>query len=139
MYKKRQHFSAVSPIQAPATEDQVAQSNSGIEFLVESRLDGATIDDYFNNLKPGVAFCQSRYGVCKVIEAKISGDRTAIGVAVTFPSEIKPFAAYKIFSANGKFIHEFLHTCFDENGALQRMTEAAGEVWTGPDSIDNYC
>ena len=28
---------------------------------------------------------------------------------------------------------------FKENGALQRMTEAAGETWTGPDSIDNYC
>ena len=139
MYKKRQHPPASSAVQHPIAESHVAQSNSGIEFLIEPKIAGATIEDYFNSIKPGVEFCQSRYGVCKVIEAKISGDKTSIGVAVTFPSEIKHFAAYKIFATNGKFIHEFLHTCFDESGALQRMTEAAGEVWTGPDSIDNYC
>ncbi len=139
MYKRPLSSSAVLPAQGFATDSQVTQNNNGIEFLIEPKTDGATIEDYFNVLKPGVAFCQSRNGVCKVIEAKISGDKTSIGVAVTFPSEIKHFAAYKIFAANGKFIHEFLHTCFDESGALQRMTEAAGEVWTGPDSIDNYC
>lgn len=139
MYKKRQLPPASSAVQPPIAESHVAQSNSGIEFLIEPKIAGATIEDYFNSIKPGVEFCQSRYGVCKVIEAKISGDKTSIGVAVTFPSEIKHFAAYKIFATNGKFIHEFLHTCFDESGALQRMTEAAGEVWTGPDSIDNYC
>ena len=44
-----------------------------------------------------------------------------------------------VVRSNGQFFHQFLHTCFKENGALQRMTEAAGETWTGPDSIDNYC
>ena len=139
MYKKRQFFPVGSEVNTPIAESQVAQNNSGIDFLIEPKTDGATIEDYFNRLKPGVEFCQSMYGVSKVIEAKISMDKTSIGVAVTFPSEIKHFAAYKIFAENGKFVYEFLYTCFEENGALQRMTEAAGETWTGPDSVDNYC
>ena len=72
-------------------------------------------------------------------KALMSKDKSSIGVAVSFPSELKHYAAYKVFCINGQFFHQFLHTCFEENGALQRMTEAAGETWTGPDSIDNYC
>jgi hypothetical protein len=109
------------------------------EFLLEPDSENATIEEYFGRLTPGAVFARNRYGESKVIQALMSQDKSSIGVAVTFPSELKNFAAYKIFSVNGQFFHQFLHTCFEENGALQRMTEAAGETWTGPDSIDNYC
>jgi hypothetical protein len=76
----------------------------------------------------------------------LTKDKSTIGVAVTMPSTpprppwsnwIGPFGAYKIYCENGKFVHDFLHTCFDENVALQRMTEAVGEKWTAPDNTDN--
>ena len=69
-----------------------------------------------NLLEP--VFARNRYGESKVIQALMSQDKSSIVVAVTFPSELKNFAAYKIFSVNGQFFHQFLHTCFEENGAL---------------------
>ena len=117
-----------------------AAGGRAVEFLlapIASEL--SSIDEYFARLSPGAAFCKSKYGICNIIEAKKSSDGTSIGVAVTFPSQLKKFAAYKIVVSRNKFKHEFLHSCFEKNGALQRMTEAAGEKWEGPDSIDNYC
>ena len=109
------------------------------EFLLVPDSGNATAEEYFGRLTPGAVFARNRYGESKVIQALMSKDKSSIGVAVSFPSELKNYAAYKVYCINGQFYHQFLHTCFEENGALQRMTEAAGETWTGPDSIDNYC
>ena len=110
-----------------------------VEYLLYSSEDCVNLEAYFAKMTPGVAFSKTRLGYSNVIKAMIAKDKSSIGVAVTMPSGIKPFAAYKINCVNGAVVHEFLHTCFEKNGALQRMTEAAGEKWTGPDSIDNYC
>lgn len=115
-----------------------AQGND-TEFLLMPESGNATTEEYFGRLTPGAVFARNRYGDSKVIQALMSKDKSSIGVAVSFPSEIKHYAAYKVFCINGQFFHQFLRTYFEENGALQRMTEAAGETWTGPDSIDNYC
>ena len=127
----------VAPVRLENVEAKARRDDT--EFLLEPDSENATIEEYFGRLTPGAVFARNRYGESKVIQALMSQDKSSIGVAVTFPSELKNFAAYKIFSVNGQFFHQFLHTCFEENGALQRMTEAAGETWTGPDSIDNYC
>lgn len=110
-----------------------------VEYLLNSPDGHVNLDAYFAKLVPGAAFSKTRWGYSNVVKAMFAKDKSSIGVAVTMPSDIKPFAAYKIYCVDGEIVHEFLHTCFDENGAMQRMTEAAGEKWTGPDSIDNYC
>lgn len=110
-----------------------------VEYLLHSPEDRIDLEAYFAKLTPGVPFSKTRWGYSNVIKAMLAKDKSSIGVAVTMPSDIKPFAAYRIYCADGEIVHEFLHTCFEENGAMQRMTEAAGEKWTGPDSIDNYC
>ena len=61
----------------------------------------ATIEEYFGRLTPRAVFAKNRYGESKVIQALMSQDKSSIGVAVTFPSVLKNFAAYKIFSFNG--------------------------------------
>ena len=117
-----------------------AAGGKEVEYLQEPQgSDHILLDEYFSRLTPGVPFAKSKYGVSNVIQAKMAADGSSFGVAVTFPSELKPYAAYKVFVVKNVYIHQFLHTCFDENAALQRMTEAAGEKWEGPDSIDNYC
>lgn len=117
-----------------------------VEYLLEPTEDNADLEAYFAKLVSGVAISRTQYGYCKVIKAMIAKDKSTIGVAVTMPSTpprppwsnwIGPFGAYKIYCENGKFVHDFLHTCFDENVALQRMTEAVGEKWTAPDNTDN--
>lgn len=110
-----------------------------VEYLLLSSEDHIDLEAYFAKLVPGAVFSKTPRGYSNVINAMLAKDKSSIGVAVTMPSDMKPFAAYKIFCVDGEIVHEFLHTCFEKNGALQRMTEAVGEKWTGPDSIDNYC
>lgn len=111
-----------------------------VTFVKKPENKDATLNDYFVALKTGEVFAKIANGEQHIIQALKSKDETSIGVAVMCTRDkVKPFAAYKITLREGRFEHEFLHTCFDINGALQRMTEAIGEVWTGPDSIDNYC
>ena len=119
--------------------DKTAEGKE-VEYLQEPQTsDRISLDEYFSRLTPGAPFAKTKYGISSVIQAKMAKDGSSFGVAVTFPSELKHYAAYKVFVVKNFYIHQFLHTCFEENGALQRMTEAAGETWTGPDSIDNYC
>lgn len=111
-----------------------------ITFVKMPKNKDATLNDYFESLKTDEVFAKTAYGEQIIIQAIKSRDEGCIGVTVKLVrNEIKPFAAYKITFIDGRFEHEFLQTCFDVNGALQRMTETVGEVWTGPDSIDNYC
>lgn len=117
-----------------------AAGGKEVEYLQQPQSsDHVSLEEYFSRLTPGTPFAKTKYGVSNVIQAKMAKDGSSFGVAVTIPSEMKPYAAYKVFVVQDFYIHQFLHTCFDENGALQRMTEAAGEKWEGPDSIDNYC
>ena len=113
--------------------------NPGVEFLLKPTSETATLEDYFSVIVRGAEFSRTHWGVNDVIQAVMSPDKKAIGVAITIPGGLKRYAAYKITHEDGEFRHVFLHTCFTEEGALQRMTEAAGEKWAGPDSIDNYC
>ncbi len=124
--------------QIAAKVEKVAAGKS-VEFLLEPTSETATLEDYLSALTNGKEFSRTRWGVNNVIQAVMSADKSIIGVAVTVPSGLKHFAAYKITHEGGAFRHEFLHTCFTEDGALQRMTEAAGLKWEGADSIDNYC
>ena len=124
--------------QIAAKVEKVAAGKS-VEFLLEPTSETATLEDYFSALTNGKEFSRTRWGINNVIQAVMSADKSIIGVAVTVPSGLKHFAAYKITHEGGAFRHEFLHTCFTEDGALQRMTEAAGLKWEGADSIDNYC
>lgn len=111
-----------------------------VEYLLQPDENNVDLELYFSRLVPGKEFSKTKWGYSNVLEAMISKDKSSIGVAVTTPpSNLKPFAAFKIHYVEGKIVHDFLHTCFEKNGALQRMTEAVGEIWTGPDSIDNYC
>ena len=116
-----------------------AAVGKSVEFLLEPTSETATLEDYFSALTSGMEFSRTRWGVNSVIQAVMSEDKKTIGVAITVPSGVKGFATYRITLEGGVFRHEFLHTCFTEDGALQRMTEAAGLKWEGPDSIDNYC
>ena len=120
-------------------EDHEIKREPIVEFLLKPEEFGDDLEAYFAKIVPGVPFAKTRWGYSNVIQAIMANDKSSIGVAVTMPSEIKPFGAYEIYCEDGKIEHAFLGTCFDKNGALQRMTEAAGEKWTGPDSIDNYC
>lgn len=131
MYKKR-----VAPEYKPYVPEE---SEKRFKFIQMPKEKDATLLDYFNRLKKDEVFVKTPYGDWKVIDALISKDGMSVGVALATTSEIKPYAAHKITKSNNRFLHEFLQTCFDINGALQRMTEAAGEEWTGADSIDNYC
>ena len=155
MYKKKQwHSQYIRPHSAEEVEAMfekmrhMLEDNNDrlevkrepvVEYLLKPEKYGDDLEAYFAKIIPGVPFSKTRWGYSNVIQAIMAKDKSSIGVAVTMPSEIKPFAAYKIYCEDGEIVHVFLHTCFDKNGALQRMTEAAGEKWTGPDSIDNYC
>jgi hypothetical protein len=110
-----------------------------LDFVLMPKTKGATLVDYFNQLKPSEVFVNVGDWEYRIVDAKISSDGTSIGVALLTTSEIKPFAAFKITLSEVGFAHEFLHTCFELNGALKRMTEAIGDEWTGADSIDDYC
>lgn len=149
MFRKRDWSSSMRKADVTSTpskedDDAIMTSESArersIKFPQEPKTSGhPSLEEYFLRLKPGTPFAETNYGISNVIEAKMANDGSSFGVAVTFPSEIKHYAAYKVTINGDRYAYEFLHTCFDENGALQRMTEAAGEKWEGPDSIDNYC
>ena len=149
MFKKRDWSSPMNHTGDASTssrehDDAIMTSKSAnkrsITFLQEPEAsEHPSLEDYFSRLSPGTPFVETSYGISNVVETKMAKDGTSFGVAVTFPSEIKHYAAYKVTVMGDLFAYEFLHTCFEENGALQRMTEAAGEKWEGPDSIDNYC
>lgn len=149
MFKKRDKSSPMNQTDDASTssretDDEVMTSRSAykrsIKFLQEPEASAhPSLEDYFSRLRPGMPFAETNYGISSVIETKMAKDGSSFGVAVTFPSEIKRYAAYRVMVLGNLYAYEFLHTCFEKNGALQRMTEAAGEKWDGPDSIDNYC
>ena len=52
---------------------------------------------------------------------------------------IKPWGLAKITFEDSKFVHESIQSFFSKEGAEKQFTLAQGLVWTGGDSIDDYC
>ena len=61
------------------------------------------------------------------------------GITLTWPKIIVGAILTGIYVDDGKFVHENLHSFFEEKGGYKQFTLAQGKEWTGGDSIDDYC
>ena len=97
--------------------------------------------DYYNNLSKGKLLTKNGYGATQIIDYAINKENTHIWVLCkrTEENPIKPCVLTGIYVENGKYIHENLHSFFEEKGGYKQFTLAQGKEWTGGDGIDDYC
>lgn len=97
--------------------------------------------DYYNNLSKGKLLTKNSYGATQIIDYAINKENTHIWVLCkrTEKNPIKAWALTGIYVENGKFIHENLHSFFEEKGGYKQFALAQGKEWTGGDGIDDYC
>ncbi|MBP5259660.1 MAG: HNH endonuclease [Paludibacteraceae bacterium] len=97
--------------------------------------------EYFENLGENVLFAKNKYQEQRLLyKALIKNDSELLVCSVSTDGDtVKPYGLTKILFSGGQFVHESKGTYLEENGVLKAFTEMQGKVWTGGDSIDNYC
>ena len=97
--------------------------------------------DYYGNLSKGKVLTSNVYCRTEILDYAINEDNTHIWVLCKSleKGSIKPWALTGIYIENGKFVHENLHTFFEEKGGYKQFTLAQGKEWNGGDGIDDYC
>ena len=97
--------------------------------------------DYYANLSMGKVLTENIYGGTVILEYAINTEQTHIWVLCkrTEKYPIKPWVLTGIYIDNGKFVHENLHSFFEEKGGYKYFTLAQGKEWLGGDCEDDYC
>jgi hypothetical protein len=100
------------------------------------------IADYSKNLKVGEVFSFNKYSSSIIEEFVESTDQTFLLVMCknSVPNAINPYTIAKVTN-NGfnHFIHENLGSFRTKDGALKYFTINQGLIWTGGDTMDDYC
>ena len=96
--------------------------------------------DYYDNLSKGKVLTSNIYGSTEILEYAINENNTKIWVLCkrTEKNPVKPWTLTGIYVDSGKFVHENLHSFFEEKGGYKRFTLAQGKKWNGGDGIDDY-
>ena len=113
--------------------------NTPTKFLCcPTNITNTPILSYLENIIDNQLFATNRYGDIFVVKHSSIND-TSIIVLTETASSIKPLALLKITYENNSYIHEGLGTFFTLEGAEKQYTLSQGLIWTGGDSIDDYC
>lgn len=98
------------------------------------------LQDYYNRLSKGALITSNVYGGVIVIDFAIKEDKSYIWVLGkrTEDNPIKAWTLTGIYFEDGKFVHENLHSFFEEKGGQKYFTLAQGKEWNGGDCIDDY-
>lgn len=97
--------------------------------------------DYYDILSKGKVLTSNIYGSTEILDYAINGNNTYIWVLCkrTEKNPAKPWTLTGIYVDNGKFVHENLHSFFEEKGGYKQFTLVQGKEWNGGDGIDDYC
>lgn len=97
--------------------------------------------DYYGNLTKGKLLTRNVYGGTSILDFAMNDEKSYIWVLCkrTDKKPIKPWTLAGIYVENGKFVHENLHSFFDEKGGLKYFILAQGKEWTEGDCLDDYC
>lgn len=95
------------------------------------------LEDYCKKLKSGSIFASDQYKDSIVVTAETCDSHLAVVTKSSEKDPVKPWAVAKITMENGKFVHEAICTCFDENSALNELYKLMGRPALR-DSIENY-
>lgn len=97
--------------------------------------------DYYNNLSKGKLLTNNIYGGMTILDYAMNEDNTHIWVLCKSAEmdAVKPWALTGIYVDNDKFVHENLHSFFEEKGGYKYFTLAQGKEWKEGDCLDDYC
>lgn len=109
--------------------------------LCPRELSDTALLDYFDNLAKGKVLTSNVYGSTKILDYAKDENNTHIWVLCqrTEENPVKPWTLIGIYVDNGKFVHENLHSFFEEKGGYKQFTLVQGKEWNGGDGIDDYC
>ncbi len=101
--------------------------------------DVTNLEDYLQSLKIGDTFCSNKFGKTIVSDMALSKNGKEIYVCGYNQDSLKKWSLVRIYINEGHYIHLSENTFFEENGVKKAFSLIQGEVWTGEDSIDDYC
>ena len=109
--------------------------------LCPAEISDMALMDYYNNLSKGKLLTTNIYGGATILEYAMNEEKTYIWVLckLTEKDSIKPWALTGIYVDNDKFIHENLHSFFEEKGGYKHFILAQGKEWKDGDCLDDYC
>ncbi len=109
--------------------------------LCPIKLSDSALLEYYNNLSKDELLTKNIYGGTKIIDYAMNQEKSYIWVLCkrTENTPIKPWVLTGIYVDKGKFVHENLHSFFEEKGGYKYYTLAQGKEWTGGDCLDDYC
>lgn len=96
---------------------------------------------YLEHLAAGSIFACNQFSKSVVLEAAIVDQGTSIWVMCenAEPGAIKPWSLAQVTHESGVFVHTSHGTFFEKVGAEKRFCLARGLVWTGGDTLDDFC
>ena len=109
--------------------------------LCPAELSDTALLDYYANLSKGKVLTNNVFGNTVILEYAMNKELSQIWVLCkhTLKNSVKPWVLTGIHVDNGKFVHENLHSFFQEKGGYKYFTLAQGKEWTGGDCFDDYC
>ena len=109
--------------------------------LCPVKLSNTALQDYYGQLSKGKILTTNVYGGTMILEYAMNQQNTYIWVLSkrTEHNPVKAWVLTGICVDNGKFVHENLHSFFEEKGGYKYFTLAQGKEWTGGDCFDDYC
>lgn len=122
--------------------DNIEQRNwtTPTEFpMCPSGMPDNPLEAYRQQMIEGAVFCRNRYGESILVEVGYVPEGDALIVLTNQPGSLKEWYVSGIYIENNHYVHESIGSFFDENGGRKEFTIQTGGVWTGGDSIDDYC
>ena len=109
--------------------------------LCPLKVSDTALIDYYDNLSKGKVLTSNVYGSTEILDYAINENSTYIWVLCkrTEKDPIKPWALAGIYLDRGKFVHENLHSFFEEKGGYKQFTLVQGKKWEGDGGIDDNC
>lgn len=95
---------------------------------------------YAANLPVGAIFAHNQFSESFVFALALSKDGNALWVMCTHgENSVKKWSLAEVTYEDGSFVHTSRRTYYTQEGAEKEFTLAQGLVWSGGDSIDDYC
>ena len=109
--------------------------------LCPAELSDTALQDYYCQLSKGKILTTNIYGGTRILEFAMNQEKTHIWVLCkrTEENPVKPWTLTGIYIDKGKYVHENLHSFFEEKGGYKQFTLVQGKEWTGGDCVDDYC
>lgn len=122
--------------------------NTPSEFVsCPTEITSNPIEEYYAKLNIGSVYNKTFFNLNSsptaytIVDKAIVEDGKAILVSCFNNDEdpVKPYALSRIWFSGGQFIHENIGSFFEEKGCRKQFVKFQGLIWTGGDSIDDYC